>query len=247
MGVLFVLMVLVVGYFYSEYHEPARYKYKRSEGWHTYIFLSAHGFFFCFFGLLFSAATLFLDRKCETHFFESLNDIFRIEIHPLAFCVPFFSVLSVALFHVFHFLKSWITGTYMDDLKKMVASNHFESMLCSAMDTMQPIMATTTSKKVYVGFIIKFGEVSEGQLEHVKLLPIFSGYRNTDTLEFNVTNDYTSLYDEKDIIDSDEDLNEFSVVIPSSTIEVLHNYDQDVFNFFNEKKSSGTHRCSCVN
>ena len=54
MAILAVMLILILGYYYSSNYVPERFKLKRSTGWESYVLLGSHGIKFVIRGILFT-------------------------------------------------------------------------------------------------------------------------------------------------------------------------------------------------
>ena len=63
------------------------------------------------------------------------------------------------------------------------------------------LLITMSDRKVYVGRVISLGEPTEkqGPDQEISIVPIFSGYREKDSLSVNLNNSYPNNDDAKDV------------------------------------------------
>ncbi|WP_448213970.1 hypothetical protein [Colwellia sp. MEBiC06753] len=113
-------------------------------------------------------------------------------------------------------------------LRKVVADNPLEFFIIDATLTFvdndqdsRVVCISLSSGKVYIGFCVGGNNVTHGNLEHIKIIPIRSGYRDKNDQELKVKNNYEEYYlDQEDV-----DINEFVIVIPTSEIISYQNFD----------------------
>ncbi|MEL4391316.1 hypothetical protein [Shewanella xiamenensis] len=119
-----------------------------------------------------------------------------------------------------------------DILKDSPIDYIFYESLCKQ----KPILISMKNRKIYVGFVNKLGEPSESNApnQEISLVPAISGYRDKDTLEVTLKNEYNTP-DEYDA----------SLVIKVDQIESVSWFSQEVYDGVNGnigKKSSKLRR-----
>lgn len=100
--------------------------------------------------------------------------------------------------------------------------NNLQRLLHSAAFDEKTISITLDSRKVYVGYVIQAPNL-EPHDTFVAVLPLFSGYRDKDTLELIFTTDYTLVCEKADRPASD-----FVQVVPISSIRSAGLFDLNV-------------------
>ncbi|WP_375579960.1 hypothetical protein ABWH96_02445 [Marivirga tractuosa] len=111
--------------------------------------------------------------------------------------------------------------------------NIFWESLIQKNDNDKLLMITTNFNKIYVGYV-KTIQKPIGD-SFVTLLPYFSGYRNKDTQELEITTDYFSII-KKMIEDKklDEIDKKLGVTLHKSDVTLVSKFDQSVFDRFNK-------------
>ena len=113
----------------------------------------------------------------------------------------------------------------------------FEMFLAEAMIEWKQVMVTLSSGKVYIGYVVANFDPSSDR-EYVKILKSASGYRDDKTQSFNLTTAYGD-YVEKSINKFESvTIDDFTVVIPVSSIVGISYFDKKVFRVFDTKESS---------
>lgn len=92
----------------------------------------------------------------------------------------------------------------------------------------KPISTTLKNKKVYIGFVVQTPGLRPGE-QYISILPLASGYRESDTLDLVLTQDYTRVYDRTDIVPS-----EFAVTFPLSEIESASLFNPAAYPLFQD-------------
>ncbi len=97
-----------------------------------------------------------------------------------------------------------------------------------------PILVTLSSGKVYVGFAVRLPN-PELERTDIRLLPLLSGYRESETQAIHFTINYDRVLSQLE----HPDLNhlrpgDFEVVIPVSQISASHLFDVEAYEYFRE-------------
>jgi hypothetical protein len=101
-----------------------------------------------------------------------------------------------------------------------------QRMLFSASIRERPVMLTLRSRKVYVGWIVDAPNLKIHE-SHLKIIPMFSGYRDEHTLEVVPTQDYRPVYEK---IHSSR--KNFAVAIPIDDVQSCSSFDKIAFSLF---------------
>ncbi len=106
-----------------------------------------------------------------------------------------------------------------------------ESLLLDALENRNSISITLNNRKVYVGFVATVEEPGEN---YIKLIPLFSGYRDTNTHEVTFTTNYVDLYIEEEEGEF-EQLPEtyFELTIKKDEILIANRFDPKVYERIN--------------
>lgn len=85
-----------------------------------------------------------------------------------------------------------------------------------------PIIATLSSRKIYVG-LVTCPALENGLSEHLEILPLLSGYRDKDDLTINITTNYHQHYLDSGVISGMSRLNiqDFRVLLPKDEVETI--------------------------
>ncbi|MGK4329371.1 hypothetical protein ABVK36_11100 [Lonsdalea quercina] len=256
MATLLLAVVLVSGFLYVNLSLSARYRYKRSNGWDAYFFVAAWGIvFFLTGGLLTFVLNISGEFRWLSNALNLTPDSFngmlssttdksqRInEIKQIAWVV-----ISIVLAALFGWLNKWRTSKgdrRWDALAKAVGNNAFESLIMEASARQFPIIATLSSRKIYVG-MVTCPALENGLSEHLEILPMLSGYRDKDELTISVTTNYHQHYLDSGVIGGISHLNiqDFRVLIPKDEIETISFFDTETYNKFKEDEARDRKDC----
>lgn len=133
--------------------------------------------------------------------------------------------------------RAWVRFLF----ERAIRDSDFERLLARAMFRDMPIMFTLDTGKVYVGWVVRAINPRDVPRE-VRILPMLSGYRNSDDHTVVFTTNYHEVL--KTVADSlTPFLNhlvagDFEVVIPSGRIMSSHLFDVDAYLRFQDNGNS---------
>ncbi len=78
-------------------------------------------------------------------------------------------------------------------LLKILNNNNLELMLQQSLLKGKLIFITLVNRKVYIGYNLCTHDL-RSVYKDARIMPVYSGYRDEQTLQFRITNDYTKLY-----------------------------------------------------
>ena len=118
-------------------------------------------------------------------------------------------------------------------LNRAIMDNDFELLILRAVQRDRPVMFTMNDSKVYVGWVIRAPNPVESR-KAVRILPLVSGFRDSETRVLEFTTDYLGLID-KISDDSPEsplnhlDLVDLEIVLPVECIVSSHPFDFEAY------------------
>ncbi len=256
MATLLLAVILVSGFIYVNLSLSTRYRYKRSNGWDAYFFVAAWGIvFFLAGGFLTFALNISGGFRWFSNALNLTPDSFngmlstttdkpqRInEIKQIAWVV--ISIVLAALFGWLNKRRTSKGDRRWDALAKAVGNNAFESLLMEASARQFPIIATLSSRKIYVG-LVTCPALENGLSEHLEILPLLSGYRDKDDLTINITTNYHQHYLDSGVINGMSRLNiqDFRVLLPKDEVETISFFDTETYNKFKENEARDRKDC----
>lgn len=252
MGAFAVVFILISGYLFVSFSTYQRYITRREDGHRYYFRCGAFGICFSIIGLVLALildgfdlpswllrqlGTSIEQLTSVTKFAESLQDY-------LSFKFLLGTGLAVIIGPI-----SAILDNFWRNEEKSRASVHqtkspaIERFLFECGSTLQTVLITLKSRKVYVGLIHDIS-IESGEVEHFTILPMLSGYRDKDTLALNFNTNYYLHYekhldeDGEPIDGNGASLYDFIEMIPVSEISHLGSFDIDSYKkFLNETKT----------
>ncbi|MBF0786076.1 hypothetical protein E4T80_11435 [Muribacter muris] len=243
MAILLVMLVLILGYYYSSNYLPERFKLKRSTGWESYVLLGSHGIKFVIGGTIFASIVWFVFYILS--FCLNIPHYLGMDYNKFALEELLIQDISndINIFHIMIAFGSW--NICQQEIKKrkinvnllyqeMSNANNIVNLLLSAMSSQTPVKVSLKSKKVYIG-IIDGTQFSSADLENIVIIPYLSGYRDKDKLDITFDCNYRSVYEKHNISyhsDREEvNLRYFRNVIRLAEVESISLFN---FNYFGD-------------
>ena len=112
--------------------------------------------------------------------------------------------------------------------------DHMELLISDALRNLSPVEISLRSRRVYIGFVSGHNGTRQSDMA-VSLIPLYSGHRNEDNLNFVIDIDYGHtlrpfLKEKAEWEHWDPD--DFRVVIPVGEIVSARMFDVDVYRVF---------------
>lgn len=246
MGVVFILMVLVLGYHYTSNYLPAKVVLKRSSGWEAYVHLGKYGLSFLFNGIfsficlcLFLKITqiafnLFYHLGANYQPFDFISWMFK-ETGFIDGVYWFYFIIFILAFIQCHRAVTLKNNNRDEIITTLKSSNSILNLVLESTQTLTPVKISLKSKKVYVG-LVDGEQFEQADLDNIVIIPYFSGYRHKDLLDVRFDCNYTEVYKKLNItLDSDESiarLRDFRTIIRLSEIESISLFNLDYYNDF---------------
>lgn len=122
--------------------------------------------------------------------------------------------------------------------QRIAQDSQVDAMIFEAEEAGLLVMITLKSRKVYVGQILG-KNIGYTDMKEISLIPILSGYRDKDTLSFNVEHDYSDYYSRENITESSSmPLSHFQQVIFYDQIESMSLFDSETYKKFQKTKKN---------
>lgn len=116
-------------------------------------------------------------------------------------------------------------------LDNVIKSDDIEVVITRAVRRGKPISLSMQSGKIYVGFVAATIDPKEKRKD-IRILPLLSGYRRQDTMQFEFTTNYHKIYEVKDLKLPHLELKDFEIVFPLSEIQSINLFDIRAYNIF---------------
>lgn len=246
MWVLFIFLVLCLGYLQATSTPSGRAILKRSQGWESYAHLAKNGIELLLHGTLLTVIFAILVYGVAT-FSYLVIWLINIKISPYQLVYEFFSLdlfrgikiyeLLIILFsfyyHVGQLKKEKTNENWREPFKNQDA---ILNVILEAAESQTPLRITLKSRKVYIG-IVESEQFERADLDNLVIIPYLSGHRDKDTLEMRIDHNYYSVYAKNNILKDNKfsKLATFKIVIRLCEVESLSLFDIDYYSDFHEK------------
>ena len=208
MGLLVLIPILAIGYFFLTINVKFRYRINHLEGQHLY-FLSASIGIFIYFCTIFLVSLLssfsvsfhtFFNYSCRhlQHLFFGISALNSYLV--LITIISFF--LTVIVNYVYNQIKKYALAIKYNSNNSANLDLYFleeslnspiEKLLFNSAYSHKPIMLTMIDRKVYIGIVIQdtdlFNRFAK-KIDEFDFLPLKSGFRDKDSLEVTITTNY---------------------------------------------------------
>jgi hypothetical protein len=243
-SLIVTFIICIAGYLLLDGLHTHKWKLKRSSGYHTFLMSSAWGLVL----LCLSTFLYFIFSKlCDlTGFYFSLgdfvlNNIFKSDADPTSITLFDISIITIISSRILPVLiyRSRENQIYNNivSFSEDSDSPEFTKLFFNSLKLGIPILFTMSDRKVYIGYI---REVNTGHFKDIQVLPIFSGYRDKDTLNLVPITPYEDvirdLRDESN--DHEIDLNLFLITLPLREIVHAHLHDFKYYEHFKRQEAN---------
>lgn len=249
-----IVFVLVLGYLYIDSDIESKHKFKKAQGWSAYFMVALKGSEFLLYGFFVTIITQLLFLYIPmwvlngiVSFFSEHEFTFADDINNFRFkTISFFSWNVV----FFTFIAAALESSEAKNIKlnpklrqkailEICKKDSIKKLKLEALEKKLLIMVTLKSRKVYVGQVDleKITNVDTHSDEFISIIPVLSGYRNSETLEFVQTKDYSVIYNKHNITaESSEEQKlswqQFRHIINVSEIECMSLFDVNIYETF---------------
>lgn len=249
MAILLVLLILVLGYRYTNAIPAEKIALKRSSGWEAYVRMGSHGIGFvwnaiCVYAILaacsivsiFSVAIIFhiFGNDSYSDFLEYMEILWSLKIHGIGInevIVTLFSFASCSAS-----IREENNKSPEDQRKEIRKQDAVLNIIIDAAEQLHPVKISLKSRKIYIG-IIQAEQFERPDLDNIAMIPFYSGHRDKDTLNIIFDSNYIKVYEKhygktfsnhsiKSLSPENiRKLEEFRIVIRLSEIESISFFD----------------------
>ncbi len=121
-----------------------------------------------------------------------------------------------------YFINRSIDEVAAKDIAIDQTGDQLLSLLMDSIDQQAPVLVSLNSRKVYVGYVWESPNLKT-EMAYIVVMPVMSGYRNSDTYVVVFTTDYMPLWEEDGPPES------LTKVIPVSSIASAGRFDLDMY------------------
>lgn len=245
-----IVFVLVLGYYYIDSDIESKHNFKKAQGWSAYFQVALKGSEFLLSGIFLTVSIEVLLYASMyvlnivffwngAHVFTFADDLNNIRFKTFSFFSwsVAISTLLLAIGKVAEAKKRKHNPDLTSiELQKIYKKDFIKKLQLESIEKDLFVMITLKSRKVYVGIVDseKITNPDTHSDDFLSIIPVLSGYRDKDTLDFVETKNYASIY-QKHGISSDSSplsLQQFRHVINLSEVECLSLFDLDVYASF---------------
>lgn len=245
MGALALGIVLIIGYFYQNNHPYRRLELVRSTGYHIYFKAGLSGFIFLTSTIaiwllidFYDLPSLIIDHFSLKDSLSYLNNNQHWNDIKL---VAVFAIMFLLSLGVITFRK--IFKNKKNFLKRVKSVAHeLELLIINSTINVSPIRLELECGKVYIG-IPETPNLEKGEVKFITLLPLLSGYTNSEKkIIFN--NNYYRHYKDNfsdgniNSTNGHSSIEDFSIVIPVEQVVVSSGFSIDAFIDFRKPNES---------
>lgn len=241
----FLIIPLVAGYSFANSWHHSRYRITRSNGYNLYFSAALYGIAM----LIMAALTLLYLISRDAGFVGYINSVagfFHVYPNAEHYELRLGALLVITLLYGVlggHFLNIF-TGSQWP-YKRAIKNADFERLVLRAMERSLPMLVTLENGKVYVGYAIRTIDPL-AEVKELRILPVFSGYRSSETGEVSFNTNYSRVLREISEDGAGElghlAAGDFEVVVPVTKIVTSTLYDSVAHKRFHEDERQFNYR-----
>lgn len=243
MWVVFILLVLCLGYLKLTSTPFGKAMLRRSQGWEAYAHLAKNGIELLVYGFLLTV--MLAAALCAIAALAYiLANFMGFEKNPYELVYDFFTYnlfRGISLFEALVVMFSYLyyVGKYKNGKEEQGWKESFKNqdailhVILEAAETQTPLRISLKSRKVYIG-LVESEQFERVDLDNVVIIPYLSGHRDKDTLQIVLDHNYFSVYKKNNILEAAnfKRLSKFRVVIRLDEVESLSLFDVSYYSDF---------------
>jgi len=247
---LLAVLPLVGGYIFAKEWIVTKYFVQREDGHRLYFRAAFYAAFL--FAVAFLLRIIFLDYIDSFQHFElellglsdSLgentmkhDDAMLLLVSLYAFVLGSFLWLPFSLPFVSPYFSFLFPFEWRKKLlEDAVCDNEMEQLISTAVRRAIPVAATMENNKVYIG-LVSATPLPTSKTKTLSLLPLVSGYRDSNTGSLTLTTPYDGIYKNLADIAPHLEIDDFAMVLPMDKIQSLNLFDLNVYAAFQKLNS----------
>lgn len=238
-GALWSILLILAGGWLSLRAQSLEPIIWSESGYNLYFKIAAAGllwFLLCVIAFTYLGFSSVLALSCPgEHHASGIAAFFRFfyrcsdEIFMLAsWATPFVGLLAFVVFSLFPRPAALVNWR----LKNIFRKKEFEKVVRQAINEERILLVTLDNNKAYIGLPADTFDFSHPDTakKHLRIVPVMSGYRDSVTMELNITTDYSAA------LEAHEE--SLAIVIPVEKIAALQNFDLDLYDSFQRQNAS---------
>lgn len=207
MGTAIFMVLMVCGYWYTNSDLSSRIRIRRTSGWDLYFLVALYGCLFVMQGIVATGLLwlLLLLASAANNQIPALHISKHAEWHAdlmtwsfLGLQGPVLLMLGFAIAFCFYY-SNLAPGSRLDTsgrhrlYKAVSRANDVEGILLQCMEQGELAWVTLKSRRIYIG-MIQTASFANPATANLVLVPMLSGYRDSEKLNFNVEHNYARWY-----------------------------------------------------
>ncbi|ELA9082385.1 TPA: hypothetical protein NJ354_003688 [Vibrio parahaemolyticus] len=247
MGVVYVALALVSGFIFTNLHIPARYRQKRSSGWDSYFHVAAWGTLFSLISVIICIPLDYFDfpAKALEGTLVSIAELKKLPVSVSDVKIGIWAIVTMTVAVVFG-IASVVYFKLRPEKKLEVSAeiaqkDHLESIVLDSSLTQSTLLISLKTRKCYVGICYGVVGYEDGSPSSIAIIPMLSGFRDSETLCVEFKNNYYAHYEKTGIFDGEHKfltLDHFKIVIPVEQIETISYFAMDTYMDFKEAEGN---------
>lgn len=255
MAVVLVLIILVLGYRYTNAVPAEKIALKRNDGWVAYVRMASHGLRFvstaifiyvtlavCTIIMMFFIMMMYRWLDISAHKYkEYLNHI------TILWSLKYYDIgMSECVIAWFAFascsrsIKAENGKNKSSQRREIRKQDAILDIIIDAAEQLHPVKVSLKSRKFYIG-IIQAEQFEHPDSDNITIIPYYSGHRDKDTLKIVFDSNYIEVYEKRygknflDILarshssNGMRNLEEFRIVIRVAEIESISFFDLNYY------------------
>ena len=246
MAILLILLILVLGYRYTNAIPAEKIALKRSSGWEAYVRMGSHGirfvwnaiFVYAIIVVVISISFIALSHRFNiggySEYLKYIIVLSTIKSHDIGLHDVMITLLAFASCSAS--IRKENNKSQEDQREEIRKQDAILNIIIDAAERLHPVKISLKSRKVYIG-LIQAEQFERPDLDNVTTIPFYSGHRDKDTLNIIFDSNYIKVYEKHygKIFSNDsthslspedmQKLEEFRIVIRLSEIESISFFD----------------------
>lgn len=224
---IFILLTLAAGYSALKLSHFFKYRIINYNGQELFFSSAVVGLLIFCFGYLFCLMTTSIYPPINQHLTIFIDDrsIIYIVVGWI-FSVPIILLLINKIWSNDYSISSYI-DEQNDGIERILERSQIDT---------KPVAITLSTGKIYVGLVVQ-SFFSPKENESFTITPLYSGYRDNNTQELYLTNEYHELFHDYEESDNDFNINDLVIALSIDEIVSVSIFSPSIYNHMLDKKA----------
>lgn len=227
----YIFIVLLAGYSFSISFPLSRFYSSRETGYRIYFRTAFYALFVAVCGYLLHMALVATNLFNGPMPYELIGKLLNDDISIVSKHGSWQLLLITLVFGLCagHLFRGALLKKFF--LQLAIADDDFERTVVRSMRRNMPMEFTMEHGKVYIGFVRK-GIDPGNDRNHIRILPLVSGYRDSENYHLVLTTHYSEVYDlfEEHYSKQEQDIADFDIVLPVDRIMSARMFNFQAYN-----------------